>query len=489
MTVLRAVVTAGGTSEKIDDVRVVTNLSSGRLGAEIALALAEQGVRTELITSGIVPKGGGRALNVVRTHSTADLQSAILDATAHTVDVFFMAAAVSDYAPQQARGKIKSDADQLVVTMGRAPKILPTLRDQCGEGTFLIGFKLMSGVSRDTLLATARKQVADNRTDACFANDLADLQPDRHPAVLVLAHTEASLDGTKADVARALVERVLAAIDPWRSRRLAPAISAPIVDWADPEDWAAARQSLKVALRLAGIDAATADDPAAVPMRADGALIGLIVRGPNGESVPYVLPDHRSSGIGDVVSERLAERGHHVLAPWADRTWWVARGWRPLEAMGAAIRLEPPGLRAPDRTGASVALIHGPTDRVLLGKRLRTPALGQWAFPGGGTEVGEHDQQTALRELLEETGIAFEPNRPPDLVTQVYISDADGLTHRVMNLLWTVEHAPHASPSSELEARWIALDEVDALSPVAAGVRRVLRRWRDPEEAAGRRPK
>ena len=489
MTVLRAVVTAGGTSEKIDDVRVVTNLSSGRLGAEIALALAEQGIRTHLITSGVVPTGGGRALNVVRTHSTADLQGAISDATEHSVDVFFMAAAVSDYAPQKATGKIRSDADELIVTMGRAPKILPTLRDQCGEDAFLVGFKLLSGVSREQLVATARKQIVDNRTDACFANDLAQLHSERHPAILVLTDAEAPFEGTKAEVARALVDRVLAALDPWRTQRLAPPIRSPIVDWADPEDWAIARESLKAALELSGIDPSVADDPAAVPMRADGVLIGLIVRGPAGESVPYVLPAYRDSGIGDVVSERLAERGHFVLAPRADHTWWVSRGWRLLHGKGTALRLEPPGLRPPDRTGASVALIHGPTDRVLLGKRLRAPALGLWAFPGGGTEEGEDDQQTALRELREETGIDFQPDRPPDLVTPVYISDEDGLTYRVLNLLWTIENAPEAAASTELDARWIALKDVDQLSPVTAGTRRVLRRWRDPEEAADRRPK
>ena len=98
--ILRAVVTAGGTSEKIDDVRVVTNLSSGRLGACIAEALAEQGVRTELITSGVVPEHAGRALTVTRTRSSADLITAIERATEQPVDVFLMAAAVSDFAPE-----------------------------------------------------------------------------------------------------------------------------------------------------------------------------------------------------------------------------------------------------------------------------------------------------------------------------------------------------------------------------------------------------
>jgi len=153
------------------------------------------------------------------------------------------------------------------------------------------------------------------------------------------------------------------------------------------------------------------------------------------------------------------------------------------------VRLEPPGLHPPDRRGASVALIHGPTDRVLIGKRLRAPALGHWAFPGGGTEGEETPLQTALRELMEETGIRFEPDGPPDLRTEVFIASDDGHTYQVTNLLWTVEDAPEAIATEELDAHWMPLAEVDRRAPVVAGVRRVLRRWRDPGEASSRRPK
>ena len=101
----------------------------------------------------------GAPLTVVQVRSTADLVRAIEEATTDPVDLFFMAAAVSDYAPEQASGKIRSDRDELVVRMGRAPKILPTLRDQCGPDSFLCGFKLLSGVTSEELIAVARAQM------------------------------------------------------------------------------------------------------------------------------------------------------------------------------------------------------------------------------------------------------------------------------------------------------------------------------------------
>lgn len=484
MDVLRAVVTAGGTSEPIDDVRVVTNLSSGRLGAQIAKGLAESGVRTLLITSGVVPEADGRALTVVRVRSTADLVKAIEEATQDPVDLFFMAAAVSDYAPQQAAGKIRSDRDELVVRMGRAPKILPTLRDRCGNDAFLVGFKLLSGVSEEELIDVARDQMAKARTDATFANDLARLSEDAHPAILVLKDGEIDLEGDKAAVARALVSRCLDRIDPARKRRLAPLPPPPRVDFADPLDLQRARAILKAALADSGIDPEAADDPAAVPLRADGVLVGIIVTGPGGEAVPFVLPEHQGRAIGDLTAERLAEMNRYVLAPANNEDWWVARGWQVVDILGGAIRLEPPGLRDPVARGASVALVHVPTDRILLGRRLNKPSQHMWAFPGGQIEEGETIEQAALRELEEETGICFVPDREPDLVTEVFVTGREGGVYQITNLLWTTATAPPPSPTDELEAQWIPLSEIGSVRPMVPGVSRVLRRWRTGGEAS-----
>ena len=178
-----------------------------------------------------------------------------------------------------------------------------------------------------------------------------------------------------------------------------------------------------------------------------------------------------------------------MLAPVAHSGWWIARGWRVLAEIGGAVRLEPPGLRPPDVIGASVALIHAPTDRVLLGRRLSPPAKGDWAFPGGRTEPGEAPIDTALRELQEETGIALKPRTDPHLRTTVFAADDQGTTvFRIVNPLWLIDEAPEPKPTETLDSRWLSLSDVDAMRPVVAGVRRVLRRWRSPREAIAARP-
>ncbi|MFT4624445.1 MAG: phosphopantothenoylcysteine decarboxylase/phosphopantothenate--cysteine ligase, partial [Myxococcota bacterium] len=97
-----AVITAGGTSEPIDDVRVVTNLSTGRFGAQLANALAEAGVRVTLLASHALashPEWVHPEVDLVPFGAFTDLRRALHAACDDRPDLVLMAAAVSDYAP------------------------------------------------------------------------------------------------------------------------------------------------------------------------------------------------------------------------------------------------------------------------------------------------------------------------------------------------------------------------------------------------------
>lgn len=213
---LRAVVTAGGTKEPIDDVRVLTNVSRGWFGVAITAALLERGVEVDLLGSEEALRvakddlGAPSGLRPVPFRSTADLQRALEAATASPPDLLFMAAAVADYIPEPRAGKIRSDQDELVIRLKKAPKLIASLRERCGEATFLVGFKLLSRVPRAELVAAARKQAETNRLDLVVANDLAELQGDLHPVTLVTREGGAErVEGERASVARELVDVAL----------------------------------------------------------------------------------------------------------------------------------------------------------------------------------------------------------------------------------------------------------------------------------------
>ena len=167
------IITAGGTREKIDDVRYVGNFSSGRLGHAIAETYGRlTNDSVILLTPQSTIDRFGLPDNVTHESfmSARDLREKLIGIKA--ADVVIHSAAVSDYTPIYQEGKIRSDAEELTITMKRNPKILAELRQHFGTDAMLVGFKLLSDVSDDELKEAAIKQIQDNDLDFCVANDL-----------------------------------------------------------------------------------------------------------------------------------------------------------------------------------------------------------------------------------------------------------------------------------------------------------------------------
>lgn len=202
---MRAIVTAGGTSEAVDDVRVLTNRSTGRFGVALAVALSELGVDVTLIASSSaqVRDFGGELL---RFESTADLQQRLRDSAQRPADLLFMAAAVSDYGVDACVGKMSSSEAEKSLKLRRNPKLLDGLRELYGERCGIVGFKLLSGVERGELERVARGQNERAALMGTVANDFAELSEQSHPVLWVPAGAGAAerLEGPREEVARAL---------------------------------------------------------------------------------------------------------------------------------------------------------------------------------------------------------------------------------------------------------------------------------------------
>lgn len=113
--------------------------------------------------------------------------------------------------------------------------------------------------------------------------------------------------------------------------------------------------------------------------------------------------------------------------------------------------------------GVGVVVWHG--ERVLLVQRARPPRQGQWSLPGGAQQLGETVADAARRELLEEAGIAVDLGgiiATIDLIERT----ADGRVRYHYTLIDFVAEAPEPDvrPGDDAaDARWFALDELDAL--------------------------
>ena len=110
------VVSAGGTQEPIDPVRVITNHSSGKMGYALAQAARDRGARVTLVTAPTaLPSPAG--VEMRRVVTVADMREAVLSACVGA-DALIMAAAVSDYRPAQiADQKIKKVSDSEGMTL------------------------------------------------------------------------------------------------------------------------------------------------------------------------------------------------------------------------------------------------------------------------------------------------------------------------------------------------------------------------------------
>ncbi|PKB66444.1 MAG: bifunctional 4'-phosphopantothenoylcysteine decarboxylase/phosphopantothenoylcysteine synthetase [SAR202 cluster bacterium Io17-Chloro-G4] len=159
------VVSAGGTMEAIDPVRVITNHSSGKMGYALAEAARDRGANVVLVTaaSGLAEPA---MVKVVPVRSAEEMCDAVLERV-QSADALIMAAAVADYRPSiQADQKIKKSEDDLSIALTKTTDIL-----QAAKGNFVrVGF---SAESQD-LVKNAKVKVQSKDLDLIVANDITD---------------------------------------------------------------------------------------------------------------------------------------------------------------------------------------------------------------------------------------------------------------------------------------------------------------------------
>ncbi|MCL0043976.1 bifunctional phosphopantothenoylcysteine decarboxylase/phosphopantothenate--cysteine ligase CoaBC [Dehalococcoidia bacterium] len=158
------VVTAGGTVEAIDPVRVITNNSSGKMGYAIAEAARDRGAHTILVTAPTALPDPMR-VEVQHVRSALEMRDAVADCS-QKADVLIMAAAVSDYrSVVAAKNKIKKGSRKTtVIELTQNPDILMETQ----------GPKIKVGFAAETedLLGNAQQKLADKGADLFVANDV-----------------------------------------------------------------------------------------------------------------------------------------------------------------------------------------------------------------------------------------------------------------------------------------------------------------------------
>jgi phosphopantothenoylcysteine synthetase/decarboxylase len=183
---MKCIVTAGPAYEELDEVRRLTNFSTGALGVELANFLVERGHEVVLLrghysTCHIEPKA--QRTQVFTT--SADLRRRLERLRSTKPAAVFHAAAVGDFtfgkiwsrsgggALKEIRSpKISTHGAPVLVELAPVPKIISKLRGWFPKAQ-LVGWKYELEGSRAQAIARGARQVADNKTDACVINGWA----------------------------------------------------------------------------------------------------------------------------------------------------------------------------------------------------------------------------------------------------------------------------------------------------------------------------
>ncbi|ANS74998.1 phosphopantothenoylcysteine decarboxylase [Paenibacillus yonginensis] len=168
LTGKKVVVTAGGTVERIDPVRYITNDSSGKMGFALAEAARELGAEVVLIAGSTqVQPPAGKGIELERVQSAQNMYDAVLRHF-DSSDIVIKAAAVADYRPAvQADRKIKKSGDTLTLELVKNVDILEQLGRK-KNGQLLIGFAAETNDLEHYALDKLRRK----NCDLIVANDV-----------------------------------------------------------------------------------------------------------------------------------------------------------------------------------------------------------------------------------------------------------------------------------------------------------------------------
>lgn len=208
---MKILITSGGTMEKIDDVRVVTNISTGKLGSIIANKFIEHGHDVTYVAprTAVMPDSNGFYSFELVTNTDSVLK--VMERLVPTADIVIHSAAISDFTFKY-EGAIKCGSDSaedfiehMRRTITKTPKVISNFRNW-NPNAVLVGFKFTSGKSNGELMAIAKKLMADNKLDMVLANDKQKIQKSKeHVGTLITDSWEEKLYG-KDDIASSIYE-------------------------------------------------------------------------------------------------------------------------------------------------------------------------------------------------------------------------------------------------------------------------------------------
>jgi phosphopantothenoylcysteine decarboxylase/phosphopantothenate--cysteine ligase len=213
----KVLVTAGGTQEPLDPVRVITNHSSGKQGYALAQAALDAGAQVKLITTpvSLTPPVGAE---VLRVQTAKQMLDAVLSELPDS-DVLIMAAAVADFRPKnQSEQKIKKEGGVPQVELEATEDILKAV---AGSRSKMKRLRVVAGFAAESqnLLQNASNKLQSKKLDLIAANDISAtdagfaVETNRITLLFVDGRKESLSLMNKTEVAEIIIVRIAALLE------------------------------------------------------------------------------------------------------------------------------------------------------------------------------------------------------------------------------------------------------------------------------------
>ncbi len=224
---LRFLITAGATREPIDQVRFITNSSSGKMGIALAQRAIQRGADEVFLVHGqsvfLQPELlQNSKLKTESVGSTEEMLGSVMNKLAsEDFDVFISAGAPADYtATRVLKGKVSTKESPILKLELRATKkIIGSVKEKF-PNVLLVAFKTEHGASGEELVHRARETLASSKADLIVANDVArkdiGFDSDFNEVIIVSQKGEIKQlpKATKSEIADGILDTVASLISP-----------------------------------------------------------------------------------------------------------------------------------------------------------------------------------------------------------------------------------------------------------------------------------
>jgi len=204
----KILIIAGSTAESMDDVRMITNRSSGMTGVALAINAFRRGGEVEL-WYGRAKAEPPYFIKTKYFESVDNLMGLVDYSNLYRFDIIINCAAISDYTVKKERGKIESRTKKLVIELTPTPKVIEQIKKNAME-SYIVAFKLESGLTNKKLIDVATKRLNELDIDMIIANDFEEVQGEKGRVHIINRNKSVkTIEGRKTENANEIFNEIL----------------------------------------------------------------------------------------------------------------------------------------------------------------------------------------------------------------------------------------------------------------------------------------